>query len=124
MNPSLRLTAAFILIITLSAAASAATPPAVWIDSMKKAAYAIGWFIMVVLGARWIIAENASDRGDAKKGMIYVVIALVIIAGICNVMCIYCEAAIKAMAGNVDSAGNPAPIAFNCDMGNIGCPAC
>lgn len=117
--------ATFILILALSAPAASATAAATypWIASMQGLAYALGWAMMVILGIKWVTSDSANDRQDAKKGMMYIVIGLLVAASMCGLMCIYCNAATNSMnlGGNPLIGGAPS---FNCDMASIGCPNC
>jgi len=97
----------------LNASAAGAYP---WIDSFKSLAYAVAWLMMVVLGMKWIAADSANERLEAKKGMMYVVIGILVAASLCGLMCIYCTSATQSM-----TAGG---LTFNCDMAAIGCPNC
>jgi hypothetical protein len=102
-----------LLIEILSTAASAI--PVAYIQSMKELAYAIGYLMMVILGILWITSEGANERLEAKKGMLYIIIALLVIASYCSIMqTVYCKAATDSMA----AGGLP----FTCDMASIGCP--
>ncbi|MFH0862212.1 MAG: hypothetical protein V1875_04200 [Candidatus Altiarchaeota archaeon] len=99
----------------------AATAPYTWIPTMQALTYAIAWMIMIILGAKWIIADSANERQEAKKGMIYVVIGILVAASYCGLMCIYCDAAQISMAKGSTAAF---PLVFNCGMGAIGCSPC
>jgi hypothetical protein len=83
------------------------------IESMKTLAYALGWFMMVIMGLRWIVADSAEERGDAKKGLVYIAMALVVVSSICGIMCIYCSSARTAVSPTYD-----------CGMGFLGCNNC
>jgi hypothetical protein len=89
-----------------------------WICSMKLVSFALGWFMMVVMGIKWIVSENTNDRGDAKKGMIYIILGLLVIANLCNFYDLYCYAANMALQSStkkVDCASNKLV---------LGCPTC
>ena len=63
-----------------------------WITGLKAAASALGWLMMVIMGGKWIIADSANERAEAKKGMIYIVVGLLIIAsGACLIKKVYCD---------------------------------
>jgi len=85
--------------------------------SLNTFAYSLGWLMLCIMGVRWIVAENASERGDAKKGMIYIMVALLILSVLCSLMCLYCKAATDSLsAGGVNY--------FDCRINEVGCGAC
>ncbi len=79
-----------LIAVNLLAQAVAATS---WVAGLKQIAVALGWVMMIIMGIKWITADAASDRADAKKGMIYIVIGLLVVAMSCNLLCLYCDAA-------------------------------
>jgi hypothetical protein len=94
MEPKTRaLIAAAVLVLLAS---SVAAQPA-WIGNLRRVAYALGWLMMVFMGLRWIIADSPNDRADAKKGMIYIVIGLLVVASACDLLSLYCTTAQSAL---------------------------
>jgi hypothetical protein len=80
-----------------------------WVCGLKRAAVALAWVMMIIMGSKWIIAESPNDRAEAKKGMIYIVTGLLVIASTENLITsLYCEAATRA------------DYAINCNV-NFGC---
>jgi hypothetical protein len=89
-----------LLIALLPALVSAsAAPTLTWIPSLKLVAYSLGWLMMVILGGKWIIADSPNERADAKKGMIYIVVGLLVVASACSLLCLYCDTADKSISG-------------------------
>lgn len=107
MNAKLVTATKAILILLLVSSASAQYD---WIQSMKTLAYALGWLMMVIMGVKWIIADSPNERADAKKGMIYIVIGLLIVRSSCQILQLYCDNAHKAVGTNVCK-----------DMASMGC---
>ena len=107
----------FLLVLNVLSATVVSGPPniAAWIVSMKSLAYALGWLMMVLMGIKWIIADSPNERAEAKKGMIYVIIGLLVVRSACNLICLYCN--------NVETALSNPP-SFNCDEATYGCAAC
>ena len=102
------------LLSIMVASASAGPPAMAWVGSMIGLAYALGWLMMVIMGIKWIIADSPNERADAKKGMIYIVIGLLLVRSICQLMQLYCN--------NVEAAFSGAPPAsWSCDLSAIGC---
>jgi hypothetical protein len=91
----------FNLLIPLAAASA---PPMTWVKSFINVAYALGWLMMVLMGLKWIIAESANERAEAKKGMIYIVVGLLIVASARSLLQLYCN--------TVGDSG----IAIDCDL--------
>ena len=46
---------------------------------LKNIGYPIALFMMVYMGAKWAVAEGPEDRENARRGIIYIVIALVML---------------------------------------------
>ena len=92
-----RLFLTLIVLSALSAIASAQVIP--WVASLRLVAYSLGWLMMAIMGMKWIVAESANDRADAKKGMIYIVIGLVLVANACQLLCLYCCTAQQSVPG-------------------------
>lgn len=88
MATSRRMLAAALAILLLSATASAA--PLDWVKGLKRVAFALGWIMMVFMGVKWIVADSANERAEAKKGMIYIVIGLLIVASVSSLLQMYC----------------------------------
>ena len=98
-----------ILIVLFSQSASAQT----WVNSLRQVVVALGWLMMIIMGIKWIMSDSANERAEAKKGMLYIVIGLLIINLSCNLLCIYCDAAFKSV--NTWLCNN---------MGDYGCAPC
>ncbi|MFH1403162.1 MAG: hypothetical protein ABIH11_02715 [Candidatus Altiarchaeota archaeon] len=67
----------FLLSIISSTAASISLKDAV--GSMCELADALGLLVIGIMGARWVIADSAQERSEAKKGIIYVVVGLLVV---------------------------------------------
>ena len=67
------------------------------VASMKNLAYALAWIMMVLMGVKWIIADSPNERAEAKKGMIYIVIGLLVVVSAGNLLCLYCKNAETAL---------------------------
>jgi len=88
----------FCLLVFLIKAAGADPLPEgmqeIWdlVDGIKTVASALGALILTYSGIRWIMADSPSERDDAKKTIIYVVIALIVVALTKDLVhAIYCE---------------------------------
>ena len=111
MKPANKLWLALILVNVLAAAASASAIIDM-VNSMKTLAYSLGWLMMVIMGVKWIIADSPNERADAKKGMIYVIIGVLVVKSSCELLSLYCT--------NVTTALGPTS-GFTCPMGQFGC---
>jgi hypothetical protein len=49
------------------------------IGGMCQLADALGLLIISLMGARWMVADSAQERAEAKKGIIYVVVGLLVV---------------------------------------------
>lgn len=96
------------LLLAVPAFVSASTPPSfTWVASLSTVAYSLGWLMMVLMGVKWIIADSPNDRAEAKKGMIYIVIGLLLVASAKQLLQLYCDTAEKSIPG-IDC--NPADV--------------
>jgi hypothetical protein len=109
----LALKLAFMSFFSIPTSATASTN---FILPMQTVAYSLAWLMMVVLGIKWIVSDSDNERNDAKKGMMYVMVAILVVASLCSLMCIYCLAAQQSMSA--------AGLTYDCQMGNIFCPNC
>jgi hypothetical protein len=48
-------------------------------DMLTRIGYPIAFVMMVYMGAKWIISEGPEDRENARRGVIYIVIALIML---------------------------------------------
>ncbi len=59
---------------------------------LTTVAAALGTLMIAVQGLRWITSETPQDRADAKKGLTYILIGLLIVAiTACLVEGLYCQ---------------------------------
>jgi|GEM_PF-1301242 len=116
MDPRRKL---FIMLILLNIVAQSAMASS-WVVGLKQIAVALGWIMMVIMGIKWMTADSASDRADAKKGMLYIVIGLLLVAAACNLLCIYCCAAKDSIGTNVCTATSMS----NIDCGGVCAAGC
>ena len=91
-----RLYLVFLCLSLLSGSVSAQ-----WIASLATVAYALGWIMMIIMGIKWIIADSPNERADAKKGMMYVVVGLLVVRSMGSLIALYCVTAAKAMGAPV-----------------------
>jgi hypothetical protein len=70
-----------------------ASPASAQIVELRLVAYALGWIMMVFMGIKWIVSDSANDRADAKKGMIYIVIGLLVVRSAKALIDLYCDTA-------------------------------
>jgi hypothetical protein len=93
MKPAFRLTFALAAILFAATLADAAgfTPA-----GLVPLANALGWLMMVLMGVKWILADSPNERADAKKGMIYIIIGLLLVASATSLVNMYCSMANSA----------------------------
>jgi len=61
------------------------------IPDLQQMAAALGMLLILIMGVRWIIADSAQERSEAKKGIMYVVVGLLIIYSVNRIICgLYC----------------------------------
>ncbi len=102
-----RLILAAVLIVSLLSMAASAQTPLSWVVGLKRVAFALGWIMMVFMGVKWIVADSANERAEAKKGMIYIVIGLLIVASVSSLLQMYCDVvASSGVAGFTCTAGS------------------
>jgi hypothetical protein len=83
----------------LSGAAAAAMPA--WVGDLASVGYALGYIMMVFMGVKWIVADSPNDRAEAKKGILYIVIGLLIIASATDLLNrLYCTTAVSSIGSN------------------------
>lgn len=80
------------IISTLSLAVSA-TPSVPWNNvSLQSMAAALGALLILIMGIRWIMADSAQERQEAKRGILYVVIGLLIVYSVDQIIqTLYCS---------------------------------
>ena len=78
--------ASTLLLLTLAAQYAAATACAANIPAMndimqmlQTIGYPIGIFMVAYMGIKWMLAEGPQDRENARRGIIYVVIGLILL---------------------------------------------
>ncbi len=69
------------------------------VGEFRTVALALGYLMMVLMGIKWIIADSPNDRADAKKGMMYVVIGLLLVASACSLLHLYESTAGASVSG-------------------------
>ncbi|MBD3388238.1 MAG: hypothetical protein GF416_04090 [Candidatus Altiarchaeales archaeon] len=104
----------FMLLLNLSSPMASASTQGILnlVGGLRCLAYALGWLMIVVLGLRYIVADNPSDRQDAKKGMIYVLVAVLVVRSACKMLQLYCDNVQTAVPG------------INCDYAMYCFPGC
>ena len=48
---------------------------------LRQIGWPLGLFMMVYMGIKWIISEGPEERENARRGLIYVVIGLILLQG-------------------------------------------
>lgn len=48
-------------------------------SGLMVVAAALGTLMIAIMGVKWIMSENPQEREDAKKGVIYVIIGLLLV---------------------------------------------
>ncbi len=87
---NLRSAPSVILAILIFAGTASASPPTpTWVCGLTVVAAALGWLMMILMGIKWMIADSPNERAEAKKGMIYIVLGLLVIASRCQIMGLY-----------------------------------
>ena len=62
------------------------------VDELPKVAGALGALMLGILGVKWVMSENPQEREDAKKGVTYVIIGLLLVSmATVLVDWLYCE---------------------------------
>jgi hypothetical protein len=86
---------ALIILNIISSSALAQVPA--WIGNLEIVAYALGWLMMIIMGVKWILADSPNERADAKKGMMYIIIGLLVVRSAAQLIQLYCQTANAAM---------------------------
>jgi hypothetical protein len=75
-----------------------ASPPAASaaVADLHVIASALGTLMMIIMGIRWIMADSPNERAEAKKGMMYIVLGLLVIASRTQFIQLYRDAASQA----------------------------
>ena len=81
----------FFILIILASESQAAAPS--WVPGLRSIALALGWLMMIIMGIKWLLADSPNERADAKKGMTYIIVGLLIVASACGLLCLYCRTA-------------------------------
>jgi putative Mn2+ efflux pump MntP len=76
----------YALALALSASYAMASAPGAaimgFVPGLKSVATALGYVLMMVMGVKWIVQESPNDRAEAKKGMMYIVVGLLLVASV------------------------------------------
>lgn len=91
MMASHRKIALFFVISVVFSTVSASSYIGSMVPRLKVLAATLGWFLMILCGVRWIIADSPNDKADAKKGMMYIVVGMLLIAMYCSLVQLYCD---------------------------------
>ena len=81
----------------LTLTVSAGPVPPSWLASLATLAYALAWIMMVIMGMKWILADSPNERADAKKGMMYILIGLLVVRSANSLLQLYCDTANTTM---------------------------
>lgn len=96
-----------ILAVTVLYAISGSVAAATLNEGLLTAAAALGTLLIAVQGLRWIISESPQGRAEAKKGIIWTIIGLIIAYLAVNLVCgLYCHGLLMAYGGTI-SCGPP-----------------
>jgi hypothetical protein len=49
------------------------------IVSIQTIGYPIGFIMMIYMGVRWFLAEGPEDRENARRGVIYIIIGIMLL---------------------------------------------
>ncbi|MFH1788014.1 MAG: hypothetical protein ABH834_01380 [Candidatus Altiarchaeota archaeon] len=71
-------------------------------EGLLTASAALGTLLIAVQGLRWIISESPKGRADAKKGIIWTIIGLIVAYLAINIVCgLYCHGLTTAYGGTI-----------------------
>jgi hypothetical protein len=77
---------ACLIILSINVVSGSPTLPEgmqeIWnlVDAVKTISSALGAVVITYAGIRWLVSESPSEREDAKKTIIYVVMALIVVS--------------------------------------------
>jgi FtsH-binding integral membrane protein len=84
---------AALFIVFFSASAVSADEITDLVAALKTVAAALGVLLISVQGLKYVTAESPDDRAEAKKGLIWIIMGLLIAAVAANIVCgLYCMA--------------------------------
>ncbi|MFH1835802.1 MAG: pilin [Methanobacteriota archaeon] len=71
------------------------------IVALKTVAAALAVLLISIQGLKYITAESPNDRAEAKKGLIWIIVGLVVAAVSANLVCgLYCMAIAQYWTGS------------------------
>lgn len=87
------LAAVSIILLLLAGLASAQSEMIDLIRALKRIAAALGALLIAVQGLKYVTAESPDDRAEAKKGLIWIIVGLLVAAISAYLVCgLYCAA--------------------------------
>lgn len=69
-----------LLVLVLSLEVTAQTELEELNDALVTVAAAMGVLMISIQGLKWITSDNPQDRAEAKKGLIYILVGLLVVA--------------------------------------------
>lgn len=70
------------------------------VESLKTIAAALGILLIAIQGLKYVTAESPDDRAEAKKGLIWIIVGLLVAAVSAALVCgLYCQAISVAYGG-------------------------
>ena len=80
-------------------------------NALRNFAAALALFMLTILGLKWIMSETPAERAEAKKGIIYIILGLLVVYLAANIVCgIY-----GSVLRNYGVFCNFNPATFTCD---------
>jgi type IV secretory pathway VirB2 component (pilin) len=55
--------------------------------ALRNFAGALALLMLVIQGLRWVMSDSEGDRAEAKKGMIYIMVGLIVVYLAANIVC-------------------------------------
>ncbi|MFH1835805.1 MAG: pilin [Methanobacteriota archaeon] len=78
-------------------------------EGLMTLAAALATFMIALQGLRWLMSESPKGRAEAKKGLIWTIVGLIVAYLAFNLVCgLYCHALQMAYGGTI-ACGPPCP---------------
>lgn len=89
-----------LLVLILASSLVSADEMTDLVSALKKIAAGLATLLIAIQGLKYVTAQTPEDRAEAKKGLIYIILGLLVAAIAANLVCgLYCAAIASTYGG-------------------------
>jgi predicted membrane channel-forming protein YqfA (hemolysin III family) len=56
-------------------------------DTLRTIAAALAFLMLLIQGLRWVMSDSSQDRAEAKRGMVYVIMGIIVVYMAAHIVC-------------------------------------